>query len=313
MEFYKRKYKLEFFLNDSPMFEIDNIESTRLTKFLRVVFNFNIVATGESGSGNIEVYNLNEEHRDQLKIPFFAFTLAKAQSEGIDKITVKLSAGYEGFIDELFHGAIVWGRSVYESPNWVTRLKVIPLIGNDIRPPVINELRAKGDSSKIKAIVQAIGDKGIPIEGSVDSAISSIDAEIQDQKEVQESARKNKSDTLKGNTATLLKSALSGTNAISWFDPVSGSFNLKTIGNPPANPTEINDTNGIVGIPDIQKTSIDFDFLISPVIKIGEYYNMKLKSFEGGVQVMRMTVDGDSHGENWTYRVTSLRNDFNFQ
>jgi len=245
---------------------------------LRINFSIEKSLVGYPNIGEIKIYNLSKSSMSAIK-------------RG-DK--VKLEAGYDGNVKLIFKGEIVNVKNIYTKPDWITEIYAGDSY-SAIMNSTINKTLSPGATTE-DIVNELANEMGGVAKGLLNG--------------IKDCYNKKRS---------ILKSIILSGSIKEWFDKISKSCGfdyaveddvLNTVAKNgvlnKANPYEISQETGMVGIPEQTEIGMDVATLLNGEYKLG--YGFRVKSISNSINVgnltFRVVKKPDS---NTIYRINNIK------
>jgi hypothetical protein len=265
---------------------------------LRMKFKIEKSVGSDPNQSEIEIFNLSEASRTfanipvieksdkELKAPVLKNEAGKADKSKIPKdgLFVELYAGYEGLTRIICTGNAA-GGSMYQSPDWVTKLLVSD--GHlHLRNVTFSKTYTAGYSMN-RVILDLVESFGLPL-GYVMPFITSDVVEF--------------GLTLSGQNKKLLD-GFAATYGFKW-SVQNNAINLFNEKQALPEVVKLTPRTGLLSSPIRTDKGLEFDCLLIPLISPGVTVQIGGSStFEGDCLVQRVQMTGDTHGPEWKMHV----------
>lgn len=252
-----------------------SVSDTTTVTDLRVAFRVEKTLRREPNTTEVTVWNLKEASRALL------------QSK---PLIVRLDVGYDGLLERLFQGDMIWSESRHEGVDWASRI----LIGDGdraVRHARVNR-SYRGGVTVRDALKQAADAMGLTIPPDVLSK-SALGGQFV------------AGVTLQGRAAIEL-SRLLDPLGLDWSIQ-DGRLQILDKRTPRAGDViSISQDSGLIGSPELGaperrkgKPTLTVQVLLNPKIIPGGKIRIEARSINGDFRAERVTHEGDTHGEQW--------------
>jgi hypothetical protein len=242
---------------------------------LRVAFAIEKHLGSEPNTCTVTIYNLNEDSRAGLQRK---------------PVHVRLDAGYDGDLQRLFAGDVVWAQSSHEGADWITKIQVGDGARSHAYANVSRTFKAGVDKrTVVKELAETMG---LKMPSSLDDARELVD---------QFATGITLDGPSQAQMSKVLKSA-----GMSW-SVQDGRLQVLRDGETRADQAIlVNQSTGLVGVPDFgaptekgKKPVLTFKMLLYPGLTPGGKVKVQTRSINGVFRCERVAHTGDTHGSDW--------------
>lgn len=242
---------------------------------LRVSFAIEKHVGREPNTAEVTIYNLAERSRAEMqKTP----------------LHVRIDAGYDGQLERIFTGDVRWAESRHEGVDWITKLQLGDgdrgfryarvnrsyKAGVDARTAVVEAAKALGYKARLSPIAErelrAQFAAGLTMYGTARDELTRLLSPYGMSWSVQD-------------------------GRLQIFRP--GEYRTEQ-------PIEITQDTGLIGTPEFgapekkgKPPTLTFRTLLKPTLTAGGRVRVASRSVQGTFKLLRVTHDGDTHGEAW--------------
>jgi hypothetical protein len=258
-------------------------DATIIIRDLRVTFEVEKHLGSEPNTCTIKVYNLAEPTRALLQRK---------------PISVRLDAGYDGELAQLFTGDLRWGTSSLDSVDWITSLQV-----------------GDGDRAHRFARCSRSFAAGVSVASTVKDVVASMGLKLPAGVEAKLRTQYATGVTVHGNSARELTRLLKPLG-LSWSIQ-DGRLQVLASGDVRSDaPIEVSQDTGLIGTVEYgapveggesadgrerkaKPPMLKFKMLLYPGLTPGGQVRVKSRSINGLFRVERVVHSGDTHGSDW--------------
>jgi hypothetical protein len=279
LRLYKRQVSVTI-ARSTPSSYFTTEQNAVIIRGLRVRFSINKSLESTPNTGEIEISNLNADTREALSQ---------------DKLILSLDAGYDGNLDRVFRGDVVYAVSTKSLTGYDTKLQVADGSRATRHARVNRSFQGEvTHKDAIKAVAESMGlspsDKDLSandLQGKFSSGLS-----------------------LEGISSKAMTKLLSRSNK-SWSIQ---DGRLLILGDRESSSVEaviVSEDTGMVGSPEVvsatpgKGSSIVVNHLLSAKLMPGVLTSVRSRNVVGLYRVDKVSLTGDTHGSEWNSRVES--------
>jgi hypothetical protein len=253
-------------------FQYGNMDGDEIASNLRVAFEITKAAKGAANSGSISLYNISQERRTGL----------------IRNSQVTLKAGYQGMVRTLMVGRVLTATSKRAGADIVTTLELLDALVGNTYATIDHSFPAK---TKLYEILQAIAEAMHLQDKTV---VSGVVMGIPD-------VEFGRGYVAHGACRDVLEDLLLPIGLEASIQ--NGQLNILPRGSHVKREAIVlSAETGLLGIPSVALTSVDFEALLDPLLEPGQLVKLETanKKTSGFFKIRSCVMSGDTHDTKWS-------------
>lgn len=267
-QLYGRAYSLTIAPNEGGIgFQYGNLDGDETASNIRVQFEISKAAQGAANTGSVTLYNIRQERRTAI----------------VRGTQVKLVAGYQGIPRTLMLGQVLTATSKRSGPDIITTLELLDGLKGNTYATIDMAFAA---DTHLYEILQAIAEKMNVEPGTV---VGIPDVTF------------GRGYTAQGSCKDVLEDLLLPIGLEASIQ--NGELNILPRGNSlQRDAIVLSPSTGLLGIPSVALTSVDFEALLDPLLIPGQLVKLETANDKtsGFFKIRSCTMSGDTHDAKWS-------------